>query len=92
MAHAAFHRTLLSGCTNRRLLGVAAQLRDAAELYRRWSLPQGTDAIHNPDDEHRELLQAAVERDSDRAGLLLEQHIQKAASRQRLRIPTIAVD
>lgn len=91
IAHAAFHRTLLSGCTNRRLLGVAAQLRDAAELYRRWSLPPELDPTHDPDKEHRELLQAAVERDSDRAGMLLQEHIQKAASRQRLRVPVVTV-
>jgi DNA-binding GntR family transcriptional regulator len=37
-AHGAFHKALLQGCRNRRILSTAHRLRDIAELYRRWSV------------------------------------------------------
>ncbi|HZX54403.1 MAG TPA: GntR family transcriptional regulator, partial [Ilumatobacteraceae bacterium] len=43
VAHFKFHEALLSGCPNQRLLAMALSLRDAAELYRRWSRPVGHD-------------------------------------------------
>ncbi|NIH87497.1 GntR family transcriptional regulator [Amycolatopsis granulosa] len=80
VAHAAFHHALLSGCRNRRLLNVAARFRDAAELYRRWSLPPARDTARDPDEEHRAILKAAVDRDEELACRLLREHIEKAAS------------
>src|SRR6185295_2818484 len=47
-AHARFHGALLAGCPNQRLRNMALGLRDAAELYRRWSRPIGHD-------EHRDV-------------------------------------
>jgi DNA-binding GntR family transcriptional regulator len=73
-AHAAFHNALLSGCRNRRLRAVAGSLRDAAELYRRWSVPLGG-AKRDIPGEHREMLQAVLERDPDRAVRALDAHI-----------------
>lgn len=74
-AHGDFHRTLLSGCKNRRILAAAAALRDSAELYRRWSIPFGRDKRRDSAGEHRALLDAAVHRDADRAAELLREHI-----------------
>jgi DNA-binding GntR family transcriptional regulator len=73
--HAEFHHTLLDGCANRRLKETASSLRAAAELYRRWSLPLGNAADRNVNDEHDKLLAAALERDADRAVMLLTDHI-----------------
>lgn len=73
-AHAEFHETLLSGCTNARLRNVALTWRAAAELYRRWSVTtahQGRDIAA----EHRALCDAAVAREVDRGVLLLRAHI-----------------
>ena len=71
MAHAAFHHTLLDGCANRRLLAMANALREEAELYRRWSHPDPAAGPAPADptlpEEHRELLDAALARDPDRA-------------------------
>ena len=73
--HAEFHRALLDGCTNRRIKEIASSLRDSAELYRRWSLPLGKGADRDVAAEHDELLQAVLDRDTDRAVQSLTNHI-----------------
>jgi len=75
-AHAEFHHSLLDGCANQRLKDIAGSLRDAAELYRRWSVPLGDDTERNVASEHAAILKAALARDSDQAILLLRSHIQ----------------
>lgn len=79
IAHANFHTALLSGCANPRLRDLAAALREEAELYRRWSrpppaaTPAKTDrAAHK---QHRELLDAVMARDSNRAANILSRMI-----------------
>lgn len=74
-AHAAYHAALWDGCPNRRLRAIAASLRDAAELYRRWSGPLGHDGDRDVPGEHRELLDAVLARDADRAVAALSAHI-----------------
>jgi DNA-binding GntR family transcriptional regulator len=75
-AHAEFHRALLDGCSNHRLKDIAGSLRDAAELYRRWSVPLG----HAPDRdiafEHAAILESVLARDSDQAIERLIGHIE----------------
>lgn len=79
-AHDTFHLALLSGCKNRRILATAVALRDAAELYRRWSAP-----LHDRDrdirGEHRALLEAAVSREADEAAEVLRSHIQRTTDK-----------
>ncbi|MFE4754265.1 GntR family transcriptional regulator [Streptomyces mirabilis] len=79
IAHADFHTALLAGCANPRLRDLAASLREEAELYRRWSRPtpvetqRWTDqAVHK---EHRDLLDAVMARDSERADAVLRRMI-----------------
>lgn len=81
IAHADFHTELLAGCANPRLLDLAAALREEAELYRRWSRPAPAptnagewtdDAVH---DEHRDLLDAVLNRDAARADAALRRLI-----------------
>lgn len=74
VAHTAFHHALLAGCANRRILAAAVSLRDAAELYWRWSAPR-FDRDRDIAREHREILEAAIGRDAERAGDLLTRHI-----------------
>lgn len=74
-AHAGFHSALLSGCPNPRLRVVAQGLRDAAELYRRWSVPlSGKD--RDVAGEHRALRDAALSRDATLAVQVLVDHIE----------------
>ncbi|WP_410605815.1 GntR family transcriptional regulator [Amycolatopsis sp. lyj-90] len=74
-AHADFHHALLEGCGNSRLLEVASQLRDSAELYRRWSVWMGDEPHRDVAAEHSELRDQALDRDTDAAVAALRRHI-----------------
>lgn len=75
-AHREFHRALLSGCPNRRLVSVAMSLRDAAELYRSTGVSAMTeDQLRRRDEEHLALRNAAVERDAENGPRLLGEHL-----------------
>lgn len=76
-AHALFHAALLSAAPSPRLRNLAENLRETAELYRRWS-GMVTTRRHPQRDvvgEHLALMQAALDHDADRAVLLLTEHI-----------------
>jgi DNA-binding GntR family transcriptional regulator len=76
VAHAHFHDVLLSGCGSPRLHAIARSVRDTAELYRRWSVPLGEEKTRRDvEAEHREILNAALDRDADRAVAALTKHI-----------------
>lgn len=77
-AHAAFHQALISGCGSRRLLDLAASLRDSAEIYRRASFRSGR-ATGDVVKEHRDLLKASLARDLSQAEILLTEHLQRTA-------------
>ena len=74
-AHAAFHNTLMEGCNSRRLISIAAQLRDGAEHYRRWSHALAHDSGRDIPREHRALLRATLARDEAAAVTQLQKHI-----------------
>ncbi len=74
-AHAGYHHALLAGCPNPRLRAIAASLRDAAELYRRWSVPI-TRAYRDVAGEHRAILDAVLAHDPAAAAAALDAHIQ----------------
>lgn len=76
-AHREFHARLLSGSDNLRLRGIAASLRDAAEVYLCWSRTISGDIERNVAAEHLDLLNAALEHDPDRAVALLKAHIER---------------
>lgn len=75
-AHTEFHRILLAACPNRRLREFAATLRDASEVYRRWSRRVGGEQGRDIPGEHRALAQAAISRDIDGGVALLARHIE----------------
>lgn len=75
-AHNAFHGSLMAACGSPRLLEIAQSLRDAAELYRRWSLPGGTADTRDVAGEHRAILDAIQARDADTAVAALRSHIE----------------
>jgi DNA-binding GntR family transcriptional regulator len=76
-AHGAFHTALVSGADNYRMNDITARLRIEADLYARWWLTP--DRLEEMSDrmaeEHAALLDAALDRDVDRCGTLLEAHI-----------------
>lgn len=76
--HAEFHAALVSACDNPWLLRLRAQLFDHAQRFRRLSaaLPQ---AKRNVDQEHRDLMEAALARDAERAVALMREHLQQTA-------------
>lgn len=76
-AHSRFHRALLAACPNLRLRTMAQSLRDAAELYRRWSRPIGNDDDRDVRGEHRALVEAALRGDADESVRLLEEHLRR---------------
>lgn len=75
--HRAFHRALLSGCGNPHLDAVAGELRDCAELYRRWywALTDENDRVFAT--EHRLLMELALAREINSAQSLLRTHIER---------------
>ncbi|MDX6233918.1 MAG: hypothetical protein QOH68_2995 [Nocardioidaceae bacterium] len=76
-AHVQFHAALVAGCRSARLLTMVESLRHSAELYRRWSQPLelGRDVAA----EHRQLMEAALERDADKAVASLASHFGRTA-------------
>lgn len=76
-AHSRFHGALLAACPNQRLRMMALSLRDAAELYRRWSRPIGHDQHRDVRGEHRALVDAALRGDATEAVRLLEEHLRR---------------
>ena len=75
------HRIPCWGCLlvapNPRLRAIALSLRDAAELYRQWSVSIGRDDDRDMAGEHRLLLELALNRDADKAVSLLTAHIER---------------
>ncbi|PFG65375.1 GntR family transcriptional regulator [Enemella evansiae] len=71
-AHAAFHRAVLAGCGSPRLMEITDELRDSAELYRRWAGVQ--DQERDVPGEHRRILEAVLARDAKAASRALAEH------------------
>ena len=76
--HRAFHRALLSGCGNSHLEAVAVELRDCAELYRRWYWALTGDNHRDIATDHRLLKELALARETNSAQSLLRTHIERA--------------
>jgi DNA-binding GntR family transcriptional regulator len=77
--HRQFHRTLLSACGSRWLLGFCDQLADQHYRYRRISASRAfnrRDVRH----EHEELMHAALARDADLAVACLKAHLERTAA------------
>lgn len=81
-AHRRFHAALAAGCPNTTLLVVRQQLFDEAELYRHRSsglLGRPRPHVRDIGAEHRELLDAALARDAERAVALVTDHLRRTA-------------
>jgi DNA-binding GntR family transcriptional regulator len=73
--HAAFHGALLMGCPNAWLRGMAASMRELAEVYRSWSWKPGEARDRAIAAEHEELRDLALARDADGGCAALATHI-----------------
>jgi len=78
IAHKAFHQELISACGSPWLIETCSQLFDSAERYRNLARLAGT-SRSDPRDEHQDILNAALDRDAERAATLLTEHFQKTA-------------
>lgn len=72
--HKDFHETIAEGCRNRYVLAARSALYDESELYRRWSMPAST-GDRDVAAEHKEIMRAVLDRDSERATSLMSEHI-----------------
>jgi DNA-binding GntR family transcriptional regulator len=79
-ANAAFHAALVDASGNRRLRELYAQLVGQMNRYRRRSLAL-RGSLHQSVAEHRAILAALAERDPDRAGRLVADHIRVPGQR-----------
>jgi DNA-binding GntR family transcriptional regulator len=79
-AHRRFHLALIRACPNRRILAMAENLRDSAELYRRWSASVGHDRDRDLAREHQELLDLCLARDSEKAQAALSNHLMRTSA------------
>lgn len=76
VAHNRFHNALLAGCANERLRGIAASLRDSAEVYRHWSKSSAKVQQRDIAGEHLALQDLAIKRDVKAATQALRRHIE----------------
>ena len=76
--HRDFHRSIIAACGSQRLIDFCELLTDQADRYRQLAA-----AISYPDrqegEEHRAIMQAALERDADTTVRLQQAHIRKTA-------------
>ena len=77
--HRDFHMALLSGGRSKRLISLCASLFDQAERYRRLSAIY-RQTRRNKSDEHRQLMEAVLSRDPEKAAARLREHVQKTAA------------
>lgn len=78
-AHRAFHASLISACRSHWLTAFCEQLFDAADRYRHVSRIVETSKTRS--DEHRQIMEAVVARESDCAVELLNLHFRSTAER-----------
>ncbi|WP_345527522.1 GntR family transcriptional regulator [Nocardioides endophyticus] len=78
LAHEAFHVAILGGCPNEYLVDAAVRLRSISLVYRVWSAPAAERAHRDVEQEHREIMESVVARDSDRAAELTVAHIRRS--------------
>jgi len=76
--HRAFHATLIGLCGSRPLLGFCEQLADRLYRYRMMSIAKAY-PVRKIGTEHAQILQAVLDRKTDDAVALLQQHYQRTA-------------
>lgn len=73
-AHQAFHSQLIAACGVPVLIDFTNTLSDLVQLYNRWATQSTNWTGRDLSSEHDDILQAALDRDAQKAGDLLTQH------------------
>ena len=73
-AHREFHVQLMEACELPVLIDISAILFDSTTMYRRWIKETPKISTRKIDEEHKQILQAVLDRDPERAGELLRHH------------------
>lgn len=89
--HRAFHAHLISGCGSRPLIGFCEQLADRLNRYRALSSRKAF-RVRKVSQEHADILKAVLDRDSDTAANLLQQHYEQTAEFIRADLSTVDAD
>lgn len=76
--HRAFHRSLIAGCGSRRLITACEELSDQAYRYRQLAV-QSVFPKRNEKNEHRDIMDAALAGEAERAVELLCAHYRRTA-------------
>ena len=76
--HGDYHRALIGACGSRWLLGFCDQLNDQTHRYRQIAA-QVDDPRRDEVDEHRDIMEATIARDTDRATRLLMEHFSRTS-------------
>jgi DNA-binding GntR family transcriptional regulator len=77
VAHRSFHAKLLEACASAPMIRLADNLADSTELYRRWAAPSRGAAERDVEQEHRDILEAALARDASGLAKLLRRHYER---------------
>jgi DNA-binding GntR family transcriptional regulator len=75
IAHGEFHAALGSACGSPRLFAMTNSLRDGAEIYRQLSASTAEAALRDVAAEHQNLMNLAIDRQSDQAVAALADHL-----------------
>jgi DNA-binding GntR family transcriptional regulator len=81
LAHTRFHQSLIAACGSRWLIDFSNQMFDAAGRYRHLARQAGN--VRPPNREHREIMNAVIDRDAERAVNLLNKHLSVTAEMVR---------
>ncbi len=72
--HRAFHLSIYSGCSSPLLIGLVENLFDHAERFR-WYSARYRKAARSKGNEHKNIVEAVLARDAERAITLVQEHI-----------------
>jgi DNA-binding GntR family transcriptional regulator len=78
-AHRAFHRSLVAACGSSWMLDIDEQLFDAADRYRHLARRSALSGTPARPDQHADIMQAVLNRDTPNAVALLQAHYQRTA-------------
>ena len=89
--HKEFHRALIAACGSSILIGFCEQLSAQNERYRRLA-GDVAHAERNVRTEHREIMEASLDRDTDRATTLLAAHYSRTGDFLRRRVSELDME
>jgi DNA-binding GntR family transcriptional regulator len=89
LEHRIFHRALVAACGSPTMLGIQQSLFEQSERYVALSIISKA-APRNDVGEHEQIMQAALQRNANRAVTLNREHIERTASKVMRSIDAVA--